>query len=345
MQAQAQSTLEKKDAEEKLKDLEQEMGRKDLEQKMERIQAQAQAALEKKDLEHKMETMQAQAHAALERKEREQKMEKNEREQQIKRMSLKRKDRERKQQIKRMEADVMMRAVLENEKRDRMLENEKRDREADKKDSQHQIEQLKWEVRFGQMEQQQAARAYNIQQIPNPLQHATGTALPLVPQKKRVGQLQPVKLQEIRPWEEETGPSHSMTPVTATPQPLVLPSAALPSAALPSAALPSAALPSAALPSLVMARSQAASVSQPVQHQHQSTHNTPAPSRPLQQQPPQQQVQQQHQVTAGPAARAGPVPLPANARMHFFLSHCQGTGGDQTNAIYLELKQLGFSCW
>ena len=25
--------------------------------------------------------------------------------------------------------------------------------------------------------------------------------------------------------------------------------------------------------------------------------------------------------------------------MHFFLSHCQGTGGDQTNAIYLELQQ------
>jgi hypothetical protein len=31
--------------------------------------------------------------------------------------------------------------------------------------------------------------------------------------------------------------------------------------------------------------------------------------------------------------------------MHFFLSHCQGTGGDQTNAIYLELRQLGFACW
>jgi hypothetical protein len=77
-----------------------------------------------------------------------------------------------------------------------------------------------------------------------------------------------------------------------------------------------------------------------VQHQQQSIFNAPAPSRTL-----QQQQQQQRLVTAGPAARAGPVPLPANARTHFFLSHCQGTGGDQTNAIYLELQQLGFSCW
>jgi hypothetical protein len=31
--------------------------------------------------------------------------------------------------------------------------------------------------------------------------------------------------------------------------------------------------------------------------------------------------------------------------MHFFLSHFEGTGGDQTNAICLELRQLGFACW
>jgi hypothetical protein len=39
------------------------------------------------------------------------------------------------------------------------------------------------------------------------------------------------------------------------------------------------------------------------------------------------------------------VPLPGDAESHFFLSHAQSTGGDQTNAIYLELKQLGFTCW
>jgi hypothetical protein len=308
-----------------VRDLQATVEKKDLEQKMERMQAQA--ALEKKDLEHKMERMQAQAQAqaALEKKDLEQKMEKN------------------KQQIKRMEADVIMRS--ENEKRDRLLENEKRDREADKKEAQaqHQIEQLKWEARFSQMEQQQAARAYNIPQLPNPLQYAAGTLLPL----------QPTQLQELRPRGGEPGPSHSVTPVTViTAIQRMLPDSTAVAAALPLVALPPAALPSAAVPSTVLssaaARLQAASDSQPVQHQHPSTCDTPAPFRPLQQQQQQQQQHQpqhQHQVTAGPAARAGPVPLPANARTHFFLSHYQGTGGDQTNAIYLELKQLGFSCW
>jgi hypothetical protein len=64
-----------------------------------------------------------------------------------------------------------------------------------------------------------------------------------------------------------------------------------------------------------------------------------APSRIVQQQPRQQ-------VATGPEpARTAVVALPSDARMHFFLSHCQGTGGDQTNAIYLELRQLGFACW
>jgi hypothetical protein len=41
----------------------------------------------------------------------------------------------------------------------------------------------------------------------------------------------------------------------------------------------------------------------------------------------------------------GAVPLLGDAQSHFFLSHAQSTGGDQTNAIYLELQQLGFTCW
>jgi hypothetical protein len=293
---------------------------KDMEQKMERMQAQVQAQVEKNELQQRMERMQV----TLERKDLEQKMEKKDLEQKMEKKDLEQKmeKKDLEQQIKRM--NVIMR-----------LENEKRDREADKKEAQaqHQIDQLKWEARFSQMEQQQAARAYNIRQLPNLLQYNADTVLPLVPQEKRVGQLQPAPLQEPRPREEETGPargpSHSVTLVAAATQPV----------------LPSAALPSAALPSVTAARLQAASASQPVQHQHQSTCNKSTPSRPLQQQVQQQVPQQQHQVTAGPAARAGPVPLPANARTHFFLSHCQGTGGDQTNAIYLELQQLGFSCW
>jgi hypothetical protein len=65
MHAKAQATLEKKD-------LEQKMEKRDLEQKMERMQVQAQAALEKKDLEQKMERIQAQ----VEKKDLEQKVEK-----------------------------------------------------------------------------------------------------------------------------------------------------------------------------------------------------------------------------------------------------------------------------
>jgi len=52
-----------------------------------------------------------------------------------------------------------------------------------------------------------------------------------------------------------------------------------------------------------------------------------------------------HTPQSNPAKAGGTVPLPAGALTHFFLSHSQATGGDQTNAIYLELRQMGFSCW
>ena len=32
-------------------------------------------------------------------------------------------------------------------------------------------------------------------------------------------------------------------------------------------------------------------------------------------------------------------------RAFCFCSHCQGTGGDQANAIYLELTMMGFLVW
>jgi hypothetical protein len=60
-------------------------------------------------------------------------------------------------------------------------------------------------------------------------------------------------------------------------------------------------------------------------------------------QPPLQQ-QHSHHSNKVPAT-TGAVLLPGNAHSHFFLSHSQSTGGDQTNAIYLELRQLGFTCW
>ena len=39
------------------------------------------------------------------------------------------------------------------------------------------------------------------------------------------------------------------------------------------------------------------------------------------------------------------VALPEGATKHFFLSHSQATGGDQSNALYLELERMGLKCW
>jgi hypothetical protein len=67
--------------------------------------------------------------------------------------------------------------------------------------------------------------------------------------------------------------------------------------------------------------------------------STPASAKLVQQQ------QSHHRKTVPANVGAGAVSLPGNAQSHFFLSHSQSTGGDQTNAIYLELQQLGFTCW
>jgi hypothetical protein len=237
-----QATLEKKDQEQKMKDLE---------QKMERMQAQAQVTSDKKDLEHKMERMQMHAQAENEKRDREadkkeahhqmqnekrdRLFEKKELEQKMERMHAQaqvtsdKKDLEQKME----KANIIMR--LENEKRDRLHEN-------DKKEAQHQIEQLKWEARFSRMEQQQAARSYKLEPLANPLQYAAGTVLPHAPQRERLVQIQPTQLQELRLQEKETGPSHSMTPAAATQQPVPPNSTAI-SAAVPSVVLSSAARP------------------------------------------------------------------------------------------------------
>jgi hypothetical protein len=70
--------------------------------------------------------------------------------------------------------------------------------------------------------------------------------------------------------------------------------------------------------------------------------NAPAPVRLVL----QQSHHSNNKVAAGVVGLGvGAVPLPGDAQSHFFLSHAQSTGGDQTNAIYLELQQLGFTCW
>jgi hypothetical protein len=109
-----------------------EAGKKELEVKIRSMEMETRAAqkemrAERKDLEQKMELMKM--HAAIENEKRD------------------RKDLERNMEIMKMQAA-------------HALENEKRDRDAalEKKETQHQIEQLRWEARFGQMEQQLAAQ-------------------------------------------------------------------------------------------------------------------------------------------------------------------------------------------
>jgi hypothetical protein len=85
--------------------------------------------------------------------------------------------------------------------------------------------------------------------------------------------------------------------------------------------------------------------------EHSPSHQQPSfrpPSHPTSIPTPVKLVLQQrhHSHNKVPAGvGVGAVALPGDAQSHFFLSHAQSTGGDQTNAIYLELQQLGFTCW
>ena len=229
--------------------------------------------------------------------------------------------------------------LFENEKRDRLLENEKRDREAEKKERtmQAQIEQLKWEARFNQMEQQVAARPYYSQQpiVSSPAPR-TIAAHP-TPLLQRVV--------ESKPGETQPDPSHPSPGFAAFQAALQEHTAEVLHEGVAMAIQESKAIPvplvSAALPS--EPKPQASRRSQPSQLQHQQSENKQSGIIQPQHQPPAGPVLQR-QVPTGSTVR-GPVQLPGDASNHFFLSHCQATGGDQTNAIYLELRQLGFSCW
>jgi hypothetical protein len=305
-------------------------------QKTELMGIKVQAAMEKKD--QKMELMKMQA--ALEKKdqERDREADKNETQQQMenekrdRQLENERRDRlMEKMQLEQKMEKKDLEQKMDNEKRDRLLENEKRDREADKKETQHQINQIKWEARLGQMEQQLHA-AYRIQPLAHPAQYPARANLT---QQRGSEELVPQRIQprQLERREKETGPSHSIALAAAVQSSVQHSTAA-------STLLPSAARSSAPINSIdVVVAPEEARVSQHGQHQPaaaQLASNTP--SRTI-------KLQQAHQQGPAAAVKAGPVSLPGDARMHFFLSHCQGTGGDQTNAIYLELKELGFSCW
>ena len=83
------------------------------------------------------------------------------------------------------------------------------------------------------------------------------------------------------------------------------------------------------------------SIAQPPSNSDMSKQNT----APKQQEVRMSQQQQSHTCAVKSQVKTGAVRLPGGVASHFFLSHCQSTGGDQTNAIYLELRQMGFTCW
>ena len=58
---------------------------------------------------------------------------------------------------------------------------------------------------------------------------------------------------------------------------------------------------------------------------------------------PKPEPKNNSQRTTRRASAAGPLALPDGFATHFFVSHSQSTGGDQANAIYLELTMMGFS--
>ena len=77
----------------------------------------------------------------------------------------------------------------------------------------------------------------------------------------------------------------------------------------------------------------------------------PLPGAPAPDQLPQQQQRAQlsnsHSSSSPQQASNAvvDVALPEGATKHFFLSHSQATGGDQSNALYLELERMGLKCW
>jgi hypothetical protein len=224
--------------------------------------------------------------------------------------------------------------ALENEKRDRLqqieIEMERRDRQAEKKGGalQTQIQQMKWKLRFGQMEQQLAARS--IMSIP---------AQPITTNHAQQGEtaLLLQHILELKSQEKERNShSHVSSPASAPPQHHTAARAALllsPQVSVNTAILPVAAEQQASHKS----KKQKQPGLIPAQSEYNKSSDT------IQEKP--HHAQRQISNTNRPVNGRTAVPLPRNARLHFFLSHCQATGGDQTNAIYLELRQLGFSCW
>jgi hypothetical protein len=381
-----QAAWEKRDRKAKQRDLELKMrfmemkaalGNEKRDHKAEWKELEQKAALDNEKRDHKAERKELEQNAALENEKRERMLEKKEIQRQFERENEKRENEKRDRKANELEQK------LENEKRERMLENEKRDRDAalEKKETQHQIERLRWEARLSQMEQQLAAQprysqpiitSSPIQRTINPSPTLQGDAeqrllQQLLGQKVQTNEssnpsLAPL-IHTVQSAPKESTPAAAVQPleglhhhtatiaaiasegstsITAANQPAQAGTMAT-LKALPAAPQggtgPTATLPSAARPP---AQAQAPTKSTQEELQRQSI---PAHAPTLGSHVPSKTVQSQRQVSTGPTINRGSVPLPEGADTHFFLSHCQATGGDQTNAIYLELRQLGFSCW
>jgi hypothetical protein len=346
--------------------------RKDLEQKMEAaLENEKRDRLlenekrdresERKALEQKMDHMKMEAalYVGNERRDRLLENEKRDLEQKMKQKMLKivaaLENERRAQKMGRMK--MKMGAAVESEKRDRLLEiemrerlleDERRVRQAEKKEmmatleknereQQHQIEQLKSEARISQMEQQLLeVRACTSQGISISRPTIQNTAA-VHPAPHRDTEL--LLLQRIQQMEKERELVKATVPAV---QPMTIPNKDVTS--------PLQAPDTSHKIALQPVSQKAAAVSQPSKGLSQqpsqiSSHKPDTTTTALQ--PLLQPAS--HTSAVAPAtttsANAGNIPLPGDSHTHFFLSHCQSTGGDQTNAIYLELQKLGFSCW
>jgi hypothetical protein len=255
--------------------------------------------------------------------------------------------------------------LLENEKRDRLLENEKRDRltdrtederrvrqtekkememlaalEKNEREHRHQIEQLKSEACISQMEQQLLeVRAYTSQGISinrPPIQHTAAVD----PAPQRDTEL--LLLQRIQQMEKDRELKLKAAAPVLPVQPMHVPNDDITS--------PLQAPDISHKTALQPVSQKAAVVSQPSKVLSQqpsqiSSHKPDTMKTALQ--PSLQPASHTSAVAPATAtsANTGTLPLQGDSHNHFFLSHCQSTGGDQTNAIYLELQKLGFSCW
>jgi hypothetical protein len=360
-----------------------ELERKDLEQKMDHMKIEAALENEKrdlllenekrdrllenerrhrKDLEQKMDHMKMEAALHVENEKRDRLLENEKRDRESENKDLEQK----------------MEAALENEKRDHLLENEKRDRllederrvrQAEKKEvemmaalalekveREHQIEQLKSDARISQMEQQllevQAYTSQGISIIRPTIQH--NAAVDHAPQRDTelllLHHTQQIEKERELLKTTASAAQPASTPNGDTTSPLEAPDTShkIPEIALQPVPQRAAVVPQASkvplhqqqAPSILSQQASAVSSHKPG--------NEPSEARSSK---PSKTTQQQHKVKKATLpqgtgeAKGGAVPLPGDSHTHFFLGHCQSSGGDQTNAIYLELRQLGFTCW